>query len=575
MNKKKRQEVENFVQIQKEQLGLDENEVQDLLQTALQESEAVEPDDNFEDEIGLKANIPTPAPASAAIRVKSARRAPLAAGSREQAKSKRKKMSDPYLPQSQTIQVRPTKVSKFRSIFFEHALPNEYIVQIGIADAKPVLGGKFFKLGKQYLKFPAAVQTVYFTSDNANKNYQGLKIDGYACWRIDPESPELAARTLDFTDQENPMGNTNRILRTICTEAIRHIIANTTIEEALTKKDEIGRDLKAQLERIERTWGITFDQVGIERVTILSESVFDDLQQKTRDQLRLSASESRMVTDRDIEKKQAEYSQEMDHVRSEAEKESRILKATTESEVHKVELEEEAKRDSEIRKAEEAKRKAEAESGERAAEHRAEQAKRQASREAEIEAHRENEKRGLHLARAASEAEIRINTLESEARVAEAEIQGELQKSRAEHERRIQEQDFENERKAKTLAMEQGLAADQQSAELTRAEAAFDQTVKERRRTAELENEIEIKRLERMRTEREVANLVSPNRLLADFVEKLPDIASSQQIDRYTVYDGSGGSPLFHTLDQIISVLEEHGLAGLLKKTEDESGEGE
>jgi hypothetical protein len=104
--------------------------------------------------------------------------------------------------------------------------------------------GKQFRLFKKFLRVPGSVQTLYFETDNANMNYQGIGIQGYASWRIDPECPELAIATLDFFDEDDPMRNTNEKLRTICTEAVRHVLANMSIDDALKKKDDISGNLK-------------------------------------------------------------------------------------------------------------------------------------------------------------------------------------------------------------------------------------------------------------------------------------------------------------------------------------------
>lgn len=529
MKQKSRQEIEKFVENQKMQLGLDAEEVQQLMDQTLQEEDDVDSD-------GAVASSPADAVVSRAPR-------PQRAKSKKRAKDGA--MTDPYLSESQTIRARPTRVSRIRSFFYEHALPNEYIIQIGVKDVKPVLGGKFFKLGKRFLKFPAAVQTVYFTSDNANKNYQGLRIDGYACWRIDPEKPEIAARTLDFSDQDNPMGNTNRILRTICTEAIRHIIANIDIEDALTKKDEIGRNLKSQLERIERSWGVMFDQVGIERVTILSSMVFEDLQQKTRDSLRLTAAESRMDTDQQIEKKQAEHTKEMEALRNQTEKEARIMKATTESEIHKVEIDENAKREEEERRAEEARRKAEMEAQERAAEAKAERTKRQISRDAEVQ----------------------TQQVETELKLTETKAQSELKKLEIAHRQHLREKEWAAEQKMKELEAKIDYDRSNLTADLEMAEEQNRHSLKEMREKSQLDHDIETHRLERLKTEEEIRNRISENRVMAELIEKLPDIAGAIEIDRYTVFDGAGSSPIVHSLSQILSILGEHELLGKKTKT--------
>ncbi len=114
------------------------------------------------------------------------------------------------------------------------------------------------------------METVHFSTSNAGLNYQGISVGGYAAWRIDPARPEVAIATLDFFDEDDPMRNTNEKLLTICVEAVRHTIANMSVEDALRKKDEIGESLRGQLLKFEERWGVLFDQVGIEQVRIMS-----------------------------------------------------------------------------------------------------------------------------------------------------------------------------------------------------------------------------------------------------------------------------------------------------------------
>lgn len=192
------------------------------------------------------------------------------------------------------------KRKKLSGLFFETALPNEYLVEIGRKNVKPILGGKRMRLFRKYLRVPAYVQTLYFSTDNANLDYQGIGIEGYASWRINPECPELAISTLDFFDDDDPMEKTNDELRTICVEAVRHVIANMNIDDALKKKAEIADKLKVQLKKIEERWGIIFDQVGIEKVRVMSAQLFEDLQSNFRNQLRLEVEKTRINTDKEV-----------------------------------------------------------------------------------------------------------------------------------------------------------------------------------------------------------------------------------------------------------------------------------
>jgi hypothetical protein len=194
------------------------------------------------------------------------------------------------------------KRKKYAGLFFERALPNEYLITIGKKNSKPILGGKKFKWFNKFIHVPAFVQRLKFSTDNANIHYQGIEILGYASWRINPETPEKSIATLDFFDEHDPMAKTNDELKTICIEAVRHVIANMTIDDALKKKDDIAESLMVQLREIESKWGIIFDQVGIEQVRIMSDKLFHDLQSAFRSKLRLSAEISNMQTEREIDR---------------------------------------------------------------------------------------------------------------------------------------------------------------------------------------------------------------------------------------------------------------------------------
>lgn len=452
---------------------------------------------------------------------------------------------DPYLKQSRSRPVQPKKINDIRSLCFVYALPNEYILPIGIDGAKPVLGGRFFRLGRRFLKVPASVETVYFTSDNANRNYQGLKIDGYAVWRVDPQRPEVAMRSLDFFDQVQPMDNTNRILQTICTEAIRHIIANITIDDALRKKNEIADQLRNQLTHVQDSWGIVFDQVGIERITILSSEVFDDLQQKNRDELRYAAANSKMETDQLIEQRKAEYLRETEKTQTQSQRESRILKSTTETEIRTIELNQQAQRELEQLKFEEQKlirdkaadkAKLKAETDNRI--FLAEEQQRQLTAEinAQTDAEIANAKEKLRLAIAKTETEIAES---------EQTQQSLLVKQQLEEQLLVDKQTLKLKRLAEKQQAQLQLKTERRQASLA--------LLKHRK---QLNYEVRMQAMECEKLAEELKNNVSSARIQADFVKQLPRIAAAIKIDHYSAFDSSGASPLTTTIAQVLKLFE-------------------
>lgn len=235
------------------------------------------------------------------------------------------------------------KRKKLSGLFYEIALPNEYLVQIGKKDIKPILGGRKARLFRRFIRIPASVQTLYFTTDNANIDYQGIGIEGYASWRIDPNSPNIAITTLDFFDEDDPMARTNSELQTICIEAVRHVIANMTIDEALKKKDDIADNLKTQLKDIAQKWGIIFDQVGIEKVKIMSNEVFEHLQAQYRNLLRLEVEKTRIDIDRKIAGEENIMKEKTAMEKLETEKKLNLQKINNDTRVKEVELDEQRK----------------------------------------------------------------------------------------------------------------------------------------------------------------------------------------------------------------------------------------
>ncbi len=213
------------------------------------------------------------------------------------------------IPMEQNYSNRRKRAS---GLLYESALPNEYLVKIGQKTLKPVLGGRMFKLGRKFQHIPASVQKLRFSTDNANQDFQGIGIEGYATWRINPEKPEIAISTLDFFDDVDPMARTNQDLTTICIEAVRHVISNMSIEDALKNKDEIAKRLTKELKNVEEKWGILFDQVGIEQVRIMSNRLFTDLQAKYRSQTRLNAEKVQIETNRQISKEETETQEKIE-----------------------------------------------------------------------------------------------------------------------------------------------------------------------------------------------------------------------------------------------------------------------
>lgn len=395
---------------------------------------------------------------------------------------------------------------RLSGVFVESALPNEYLVEVGQKNLKPVLGGRRLRLFRKFIRIPAYVQTLHFTTDNANVDYQGIGIDGYASWRINPEMPEIAIRALDFFDDMDPMQRTNEELKTICVEAVRHVIANMTIDGALKKKDEIAENLKNQLKTIESKWGIVFDQVGIEKVRVMSPSVFENLQSQFRNNLRLEVEKKRIDTDRQITGEENTLRERTETEKQETDKKLSLQKIGNESKVKGTDLEEKAKiaaREREI--AEEKWRK-------------------------ETEFRAEKEKR-------------------------ERELQEETYREAAIFRMEQNQREFELSEKKNQLDL---------------ALAALEENLAKSRNAVEtVQSEIERKKLEVEKLRREIGQAFTQDALAEKLIGRLPEIYANLGIDHYTVLDtgkDGGISPVGKLLSEVVAILRQSGFEVLRPK---------
>lgn len=58
---------------------------------------------------------------------------------------------------------------------------------------------------------------------------------------------------------------------------IRHKIANSTIEDILTKREEIRQEMKSDMNSILNGWGVWLESVEITDVKICSRKLFENM----------------------------------------------------------------------------------------------------------------------------------------------------------------------------------------------------------------------------------------------------------------------------------------------------------
>lgn len=133
--------------------------------------------------------------------------------------------------------------------------------------------------GDQIVKFPSKIHQVPFRVQQTTTEKQGIDITGIIIWSIyrEGEGPFKAYKCLgDELSQEKPE-TPYRTLQLMANSIIRHKIANSTIEDILTKREEIRQEMKQELNKILNGWGVWLESVEITDVKICSRKLFENM----------------------------------------------------------------------------------------------------------------------------------------------------------------------------------------------------------------------------------------------------------------------------------------------------------
>ena len=158
----------------------------------------------------------------------------------------------------------------------------------------------FFKLPwiDRYYLIPASAQCVSFSADQITAECQGVEVAGFAVWKVG--DPEKARASFDFADRDTALGTIGGNLKNVVESAIRHQVANMTMEDVLRKRGTIILRLKDELAYIAGEWGLIVETVEIKNVRILSAQLFTQMQARFRDATRLESETSAMETERQL-----------------------------------------------------------------------------------------------------------------------------------------------------------------------------------------------------------------------------------------------------------------------------------
>ena len=161
-------------------------------------------------------------------------------------------------------------------------------------------GFRFFCTPRiQYVIIPGNVKNITFVADQISKENQGVEVSGFAIWKVG--DPKKIYQNFDFNVESDTMEQVSVFLKDVVESAIRHMVANMTIEEVLRKRGTIIVQLKKELDYISEQWGIVVDTIEIKNVRIQSKNLFDNMQAQFRNAVRLEAETNTIETERKIE----------------------------------------------------------------------------------------------------------------------------------------------------------------------------------------------------------------------------------------------------------------------------------
>lgn len=230
-----------------------------------------------------------------------------------------------------------------KSFGYVKASPSDYIIVFKNGRiVKEGRGLRFFNTPSlQYVIIPACVNNITFTADQITKENQGVEVSGFTIWKVG--EPSKIYMNFDFSPGKDPLKQVNTFLKEVVESAIRHMVANMTIEEVLRKRGTIILQLKKELEYISDQWGIVIETIEIKNVKVLSSKLFGNMQAKYRDDIRLESETSRLKTEKDIEEqkiqyaeKTAEMNQERLKIEIERKKQLKMLEFSNEQELKEI-----------------------------------------------------------------------------------------------------------------------------------------------------------------------------------------------------------------------------------------------
>jgi regulator of protease activity HflC (stomatin/prohibitin superfamily) len=169
--------------------------------------------------------------------------------------------------------------------------PNAYVVHTRRGHEEPVHCGlgvsfRFNPVTDSFLVVPSAMQTIIINANCICRERQGVLVQGYVQWII--QDFKTAYRKLDFSDVVDPMRVVNVQLREQAEAAIKDTVATMSIEDVLSDKQPIIKELTTRLRHVaegdgqDTGLGLRIVTVQIKEAVVSSPRVWEMLQRPFR-----------------------------------------------------------------------------------------------------------------------------------------------------------------------------------------------------------------------------------------------------------------------------------------------------
>ena len=163
-------------------------------------------------------------------------------------------------------------------LMLKRANPNEWMLVIKNGEmTKAGIGLRTWTnpFTESVTKFPSRLETIHFEAQQVTKEFQGIEISGFAVWSVNREGdgPFKYYKYVGINSEE-----ANANIKLVAEASVRHVIANSSIEEIMTNRTLIRNQIKKGIMEACEGWGVWCETVEIKTVSICSRQLFEDLQ---------------------------------------------------------------------------------------------------------------------------------------------------------------------------------------------------------------------------------------------------------------------------------------------------------